>query len=91
MGAVSEAIRSKLENAFRPTVLEVIDESARHAGHAGSRPGGESHFDVRITAEAFSGLGRVQRQRRVLSVLADELKGPVHALSVRARAPGEPD
>jgi BolA protein len=89
MGTVADAIRQKLEAAFAPARLAVIDESAQHAGHAGARPGGESHFRVEIAADAFAGLSRVDRQRRVNAVLADELAGPVHALSIRALAPGD--
>jgi BolA family transcriptional regulator, general stress-responsive regulator len=86
MGAVAETIRAKLAARFAPRRLEVIDESAQHAGHAGSRPGGETHFRVEIVAEAFAGLPRVERQRRVHAALAEELAGPVHALSIRASA-----
>jgi BolA protein len=89
MGAIAEAIRDKLTEAFRPTRLEVEDDSARHHGHAGSRAGGESHFNVLIEAEAFAGTPKVARQRMVYRALAAELAGPVHALSVRALAPGE--
>lgn len=89
MGAVADAIRRKLEAAFAPRRLEVIDESARHAGHAGARPEGETHFRVEIVADAFAGLSRLERQRRVNAALADELAGPVHALSTRAIAPDE--
>lgn len=89
MGAVAETIRRKLEAAFSPAVLEVVDDSDRHHGHAGHREGGESHFNLAIEAEAFRGLGRVERQRRINKVLAEELAGPVHALSIRASAPGE--
>jgi BolA protein len=89
MGAISEAIRKKLESAFQPTRLEVEDDSARHHGHAGAREGGESHFNVLIEAPAFVGAGRVARQRMVYQALSDELAGPVHALSVKALAPGE--
>jgi BolA protein len=89
MGRVAQAIRDKLTAAFQPERLEVIDDSARHAGHAGSREGGESHFDVVIVAAAFKGQGRVQRQRAVYSALSEELAGPVHALSLKAFAPGE--
>jgi len=85
--AVADRIRTKLEAAFAPLRLVVQDDSARHAGHAGSRPGGETHFSVEITSREFSGLSRIERQRRVHAVLADELAGPVHALSVRALAP----
>jgi BolA protein len=90
MGAVSEAIRDKLAAAFAPVRLEVEDDSARHHGHAGAAPGGESHFNVVIEARAFEGLSRVQRQRAVHAALKAELDGPVHALSVKALAPGEP-
>ena len=89
MGAIFEAIQLKLTEAFQPTRLEIEDDSARHAGHAGSRPGGESHFNVTIESEAFAGAGKVARQRLVYRVLAQELAGPLHALSVRALAPGE--
>jgi BolA protein len=89
VGAVTEAIRLKLNGAFSPIRLEVLDDSDRHAGHAGAREGGESHFTVLLEAAAFAGLGRVARQRLVYQVLADELAGPVHALSLKALAPGE--
>ncbi|MFN3523434.1 MAG: BolA family protein [Phenylobacterium sp.] len=90
MGAIFEAIQTKLTAAFSPTRLEIEDESARHAGHAGARPGGESHFNVLIEAPAFAGTPKVARQRMVYRALAEELAGPVHALSVKALAPGEP-
>ena len=89
MGRVALAIRDKLNNAFHPERLEVIDDSARHAGHSGATPGGESHFNVTIEAEAFRGAPKVARQRMVYRALSEELAGPVHALSVKALAPGE--
>jgi BolA protein len=89
MGAVIEAIRTKLSAAFSPARLEIEDDSARHHGHAGATPGGESHFNVVIEATIFEGMGRVQRQRAVYGALAEELAGPVHALSLKALAPGE--
>lgn len=89
MGSIIEAIRDKLEAAFQPTRLEIEDESHRHAGHSGAREGGESHFNVTIEARAFEGAARVARQRMVYRALAEELAGPVHALSVKALAPGE--
>ena len=89
MGAIFDAIHDKLTHAFNPIRLEIEDDSARHHGHAGARPGGESHFNVTIEARAFAGVGRVARQRLVYRALADELAGPVHALSVKALAPGE--
>jgi BolA family transcriptional regulator, general stress-responsive regulator len=89
MGAVADVMRKKLFVAFSPDRLEVEDDSARHHGHAGARPGGETHFNVVIRAPAFKGMGRVQRQRAVYAALSEELAGPVHALSVKALAPGE--
>jgi len=89
MGAVTETMRRKLEAAFAPTRLDIIDDSDNHKGHAGHREGGESHFTVIIEASAFAGVNRVERQRQVNRALAEELAGPVHALSIKARAPGE--
>jgi BolA protein len=89
MGAISETIQQKLTVAFKPERLEVTDDSARHHGHAGAREGGESHFNLLIQANAFAGLSKVARQRLVYRALAEELAGQVHALSVRALAPGE--
>lgn len=90
-GPVATAIRSKLTAAFAPTVLEIADESHRHAHHAGAtRPDGtrgETHFSVAITAGVFAGMSRVDRQRAVYAVLAEELAGPVHALALSANAP----
>lgn len=87
MGAVSDTIARKLRDHLAPSLLEVVDDSARHAGHAGSRDGGETHFNVKVVSEAFAGLNRVQRQRLVLTLLAEELAGPVHALSLDLQAP----
>ncbi|HET9160460.1 MAG TPA: BolA family protein [Caulobacteraceae bacterium] len=89
MGAVTDAIRTKLEAKFAPARLDIADDSDRHSGHAGHREGGESHFTITIESAAFAGVGRVARQRMVYAALADELAGPVHALSVKALAPGE--
>ena len=86
---VADNMRRKLEERFRPSRLEVVDESHRHEGHPGARPGGETHFAVAITAAEFAGLGRVARQRLVYQALQEELAGPVHALSLDVRAPGE--
>jgi BolA family transcriptional regulator, general stress-responsive regulator len=88
---VAAAIRAKLETAYAPLDLDVVDESARHAGHAGARPEGETHFRVRIVSMAFAGLSRVERQRMVYLTLGQELAGPVHALSLTALAPEEAD
>jgi BolA protein len=89
MGAIFDAIQTKLTSAFAPTRLEIEDDSARHEGHAGARPGGESHFNVTIESAAFEGAAKVARQRMVHRALADELAGPLHALSIKALAPGE--
>src|ERR1700761_7565345 len=89
MGAIFDAIQEKLTDSFAPTRLEVVDDSARHAGHAGAAPGGESHFNVTIESAAFPGEPKVARQRMVYRALAEELAGPLHALSVKALAPGE--
>jgi BolA protein len=86
---VADRIRSKLEAAFAPVRLTVVDDSERHRGHAGHRPGGQTHFNVEIVSAAFAGLSRVERQRKVYAALAEELAGPVHALSVAARSPEE--
>ena len=89
MGAILEAIQAKLTAAFQPTRLEIVDDSDRHAGHAGASPGGESHFNVLIESQAFAGTPKVARQRMVYRALAEELAGPLHALSIKALAPGE--
>ena len=89
MGAVADQLVHKLTGAFAPSHLTVDDDSARHAGHAGAGQGGESHFNVVIESAAFEGVSRVQRQRMVYTAVAEELAGPVHALSVKALAPGE--
>ena len=86
---VAERIARKLNEALSPQRLVVTDESHLHAGHAGSRPGGESHFRLLIVAAAFEGLSRVDRQRAVNRVLEQELAGPVHALAMRTLSPQE--
>ncbi len=88
--SVKSQIEDKLQKALQPESLRVVDESHLHAGHSGSRPGGESHFRVYVVASAFAGKGRIERHRLVNSVLAEELAGPVHALAVHPAAPGEP-
>ena len=79
---VADRIRAKLTEALAPDVLEVVDDSHRHQGHAGHDPRGESHFTVRIVSPAFEGMSRVERQRRVYGILADELADRVHALAL---------
>lgn len=87
--SVKGRIEEKLTEAFQPDSLEIVDESHLHAGHSGSRPGGETHFRVRVVSKAFTGKSRVERHRMVNSVLAEELAGPVHALAIHSTAPGE--
>jgi BolA protein len=86
---VAATIERKLTERFAPTRLEVIDDSHRHAGHAGAQPGGETHFTVILVSNKFSGVGRVARQRLVYETLAEELAGGVHALSLTTLGPGE--
>lgn len=89
MTSVKQRIEAKLAEAFRPEQLKVSDDSALHAGHSGAPEGGESHFTVDILAEAFAGKTRIARHRLINDVLKDELAGPVHALAIKAKAPGE--
>ena len=88
---LKDRIEQKLKLQFAPKRVEVLDESHLHAGHAGSRPGGETHFRVHIVAACFQGKSRVERHRLVNAALADELAGQIHALALRADAPGETD
>jgi BolA protein len=87
--SVAATIESKLTAALEPERLKVVDESDLHKGHAGHRPGGESHFRVEIVSAVFEGQTRVARQRRVYEVLAEELKGGVHALALTTLTPQE--
>jgi BolA protein len=87
--SVAETIRHKLTERFAPARLAIVDESHRHAGHAGARPEGETHFALTITSAAFAGLGRVARQRLVYEALKQELAASVHALSLTTLAPDE--
>lgn len=87
--SVADTIRRKLTDRFDPVRLDIIDESHRHAGHAGARPEGETHFAVTIVSLAFGGQGRVARQRMVYQTLAEELATRVHALSLTTLAPDE--
>ena len=86
---VRDVMTEKLSAAFTPESLEVIDESHRHEGHAGSRPGGQTHYRVRIVAEAFRGKSRLERHRAINQALAAEIAGGIHALAIEASAPGE--
>jgi BolA protein len=86
---VRDAIVAKLSSKFAPTHLEVIDESSRHQGHAGSRPEGETHFRVRIASSLLSGT-RVSQHRAIMETLDAELKGGVHALAIEVVPAGSP-
>ena len=88
-GPVAAEITKRLHAALAPTHLEVIDDSAKHRGHAGHDERGESHFTVEIVSPRFEGMSRLQRQRAVNEALAELLKERVHALAIRAKAPGE--
>jgi BolA protein len=84
-----DIITNKLREAFAPESLDVSDESHLHEGHGGHRPGGETHFRVYIVSPAFEGKSRVERHRLINAVLAPELASSVHALAIKAHAPGE--
>jgi BolA protein len=88
-GPVAAEIDQRLREALAPTRLEVINDSDRHRGHAGHDGSGESHFTVEIEAPTFAGMSRLERQRAVNAALGDLLRERVHALAIRARAPGE--
>jgi BolA family transcriptional regulator, general stress-responsive regulator len=87
--SVEERIKLKLTKAFAPQALEVVNDSQRHAGHAGSPGTGESHFSVKVVSSAFVGKSRLERHRMVNDVLAEELAGKIHALAVSALTPEE--
>ncbi len=86
---VRAAIEHKLTAGLTPVRIAVVDESHRHAGHAGSRPDGESHFSVEVVSHAFAGKSRVERHRLVNALLAEELADRVHALALRTLTPDE--
>jgi len=86
---VKTLIAEKLAAAFAPLSLDVVDESHQHEGHAGHRPGGQTHFRVHIVSEAFLGKSRIERHRMINQTLSRELAGGVHALAIHASAPGE--
>ena len=87
LGPVGKTLEAKLQAAFTPVSLAVIDESSQHQGHAGARPDGESHFRVKIVAAAFQGKSRVEQHRMINAVLVAELRERVHALAIEASAP----
>ncbi len=92
MGLIAESIKQKLEKAFKPSFLKIIDESHKHSGHKGAQAhaqehgSGESHFHVIIKADAFADMNRLARHRAVMDVLAEEMDGRIHALSLDASA-----
>jgi BolA protein len=88
-GPVATEIRRRLESSLQPTRLELIDESELHRGHGGHNPAGESHFSLQIESPAFAGKTRVERQRMIYAALGELIEARVHALSIRATAPGE--
>jgi BolA protein len=89
VASMAERIDAKLTAAFHPLRLEIIDESARHAGHTGSRPEGETHFRVEIVASAFEGFSRLDRQRLINQSLNKEFADSLHALSLKVLTPDE--
>lgn len=88
-GPVATEIEQRLRSALSPERLDVINDSAKHRGHLGDDGSGESHFTVEIVADAFAGQSRVNRQRLVNRALSDLLAERVHALAIKAKAPGE--
>lgn len=88
-GPIAQEMRQLLEAAFTPTYLDVVNDSASHAGHMGDDGTGESHFTIDIESAAFAGVSRLQRQRLVNAALGDIPGQRVHALAIKARAPGE--
>jgi BolA protein len=85
----ADIITKKLTEAFSPQSLTVEDESHKHEGHAGARPGGQTHYCVYIVSPAFKSKSRLERHRMINQTLADELAGGIHALAIHAAAPGE--
>lgn len=88
--SVAAEIRRRLE-ALSPGRLELVDESAKHAGHAGAAPGGNTHWKLTIVSDAFTGTNTVARHRMIYQALGELMQDPIHALSITARAPGETD
>ena len=86
---VAEIIRQKISEKLEPLELDIKDESSLHAGHAGAREGGESHFRLRIVSDKFAGVSRVARQRMINDILREELAGPIHALAMKTLTPEE--
>ena len=84
-----ERMRTLLQQELSPNHLEILDDSEKHHGHAGARPGGQTHYSVVVESERFRGMGKVQRHQMIYGLLADEFKDGLHALAITARAPGE--
>jgi len=88
-GRVAAEMLRRLNSAVSPTQIELVDDSEQHRGHGGYNPAGESHFSLQIESPAFAGKNRVERQRMIYAALGDLMRERVHALSIRAIAPGE--
>ena len=88
-GPVAAEMLARLKSALSPTKIDLIDDSEQHRGHGGYNPAGESHFSLRVESPAFAGKSRVERQRMIYAALGPLMEGRVHALSIRATAPGE--
>ena len=88
-GPVAAEMLARLNSALSPTAVDLIDDSEQHRGHGGYNPAGESHFSLSIESPAFAGKGRVERQRMIYAALGDLMQARVHALSIKASAPGE--
>ncbi|MCL6730080.1 BolA family protein [Sphingomonas hankyongi] len=88
-GPVATEMLRRLNSALQPSRIELVDDSEQHRGHGGYNPAGESHFSLFVESAAFSGKNRVERQRMIYRALGDMMHARVHALSIRAAAPGE--
>ncbi len=88
-GTRAERLEAALTQAFAPTLLRVMDDSARHAGHIGAQPGGQTHYSVLLVTKAFDGMNRVARSRAVHATLEREFAGGMHALALTLRTPDE--
>jgi BolA protein len=88
-GPVATEMLRRLNSALSPTIIDLVDDSEQHRGHGGYNPAGESHFSLRIESPAFVGKNRVERQRMIYAALGDLMEARVHALSIRATAPGD--
>lgn len=88
-GPVATDMLKRLRAALQPTSIELVDDSEQHRGHGGYNPAGESHFTLRVESPAFTGKSRVERQRMIYAALGELMEQRIHALSIRASAPGE--